>query len=83
MQAYDFPTLCIGYGDLSVLRNVIRGYLAYARRTTKATPCHSLFTFHEQAHLFCHDVTDSFSACQVSIIRMRSNCISGQYKSRR
>ena len=38
MQAHDFPTLCIGYGDLSVLRNVIRGYLAYSRRTTKPTP---------------------------------------------
>jgi hypothetical protein len=33
----DIPTLCIGYGDLSVLRNVIRGYLAYSRRTTKPT----------------------------------------------
>ena len=37
MQAHDFPTLRIGHGDLSVLRNVIRGYLAYSRRTTKAT----------------------------------------------
>jgi hypothetical protein len=37
MQAHDIPTLCIGYGDLSVLRNVIRGYLAYSRRTTKPT----------------------------------------------
>ena len=37
-QAYDFPTLRIGYGDLSVLRNVIRGYLAYSRRTMKPTP---------------------------------------------
>jgi hypothetical protein len=33
----NFPTLRIGYGDLSVLRNVIRGYLAYSRRTTKPT----------------------------------------------
>lgn len=46
MQAHDFPTLCIGYGDLPVLRNVIRGYLAYSRRTTKPT-LESI----EQAHL--------------------------------
>ena len=38
MQAHNFPTLRIGYGDLSVLRNVIRGYLAYSRRTMKPTP---------------------------------------------
>ena len=38
MQAHDFPTLQVGYGDLSVLRNVIRGYLAYSRRTTRPTP---------------------------------------------
>src|SRR5690242_8829436 len=37
MQAHDFPTLHVGYGDLSVLRNVIRGYLAYSRRTMKPT----------------------------------------------
>ena len=35
---HNFPTLQIGYNDLSVLRNVIWGYLAYSRRTTKPTP---------------------------------------------
>ncbi|HEU0004233.1 MAG TPA: hypothetical protein VFQ36_25235 [Ktedonobacteraceae bacterium] len=38
MQQHDFPTIQIGFDDLSVLRNVIRGYLAYSRRTTKPTP---------------------------------------------
>ena len=34
---YSLPTLSIGFNDLSVLRNVIRGYLAYSRRTTVLT----------------------------------------------
>lgn len=38
MQQYNLPTLQIGFGDLSVLRNVIQGYLAYSRRTSKPTP---------------------------------------------
>lgn len=37
-QQHNFPTLQIGFNDVSVLRNVIRGYLAYSRRTTKPTP---------------------------------------------
>ena len=38
MQQHNFPTINIGLNDLSVLRNVIWGYLAYSRRTTKPTP---------------------------------------------
>lgn len=38
MRQHNFPTLQIGSGDLSVLRNVIWGYLAYSRRTMKPTP---------------------------------------------
>jgi hypothetical protein len=38
MRQHNFPTLQISLGDLSVLRNVIWGYLAYSRRTTKLTP---------------------------------------------
>lgn len=38
MQQHDFPTIHVGFNDLSVLRNVIWGYLAYSRRTTKPTP---------------------------------------------
>jgi hypothetical protein len=34
---YQLPTLHVGFNDLSVLRNVIRGYLAYSRRTTMPT----------------------------------------------
>lgn len=33
MQEHNLPTLHVGFNDLSVLRNVIRGYLAYSRRT--------------------------------------------------
>jgi hypothetical protein len=35
---YQLPTLQIGFNDLSVLRNVIRGYLAYSRRISLPTP---------------------------------------------
>lgn len=34
---HNFPTLQIGFNDVPVLRNVIWGYLAYSRRTTKPT----------------------------------------------
>ncbi len=34
---HDFPTLQIGFNDVSVLRNVIRGYLAYSRRVSLPT----------------------------------------------
>ncbi len=37
MQHHNLPTLQIGFNDLSVLRNVIRGYLAYSRRTSLPT----------------------------------------------
>ena len=46
MQQHNLPTLHVGFNDLSVLRNVIRGYLAYSRRTTKPMPERQ-----EQAHL--------------------------------
>ena len=35
---HNFPTVKVGFNDLSVLRNVIRGYLSYSRRTTIPTP---------------------------------------------
>ena len=43
---YPLPTLTIGFNDLSVLRNVIRGYLAYSRRISLPTQERQ-----EQAHL--------------------------------
>jgi hypothetical protein len=46
MQQYNLPTLQVGLGDLPILRNVIWGYLAYTRRTSKPTP-----ESREQAHL--------------------------------
>lgn len=43
---HQLPTIQIGFNDLSVLRNVIRGYLAYSQRTTIPTQERQ-----EQAHL--------------------------------
>jgi hypothetical protein len=34
---HNFPTLQIGFNDVPVLRNVIRGYLAYSRRVSLPT----------------------------------------------